>query len=91
MERWEGSCFTEAEEVSKLRVEVEERNKQLQTLANGLSAENWELRNRMAQVELANTKREQKIAALEQKLVEVERVLAELKGLLQNVEEEQKT
>ena len=36
--------FTEAGEVSKLRQEVEDRNKQLQTLVNGLTAENMELK-----------------------------------------------
>jgi len=47
--------FTEAEEVGKLRVEIEERNKQLQTLVNGLTAENLELKSRISKMELEQT------------------------------------
>jgi len=43
--------FTEAGEVRKLRAEVEERNKQLQTLANGLASENLELKDRVRSLE----------------------------------------
>jgi len=43
--------FTEAEEVGKLRAEVQEREKQLQTLVNGLTSENLELKTRMSQME----------------------------------------
>jgi integrase/predicted GNAT family acetyltransferase len=39
--------FTQAEEVSKLRAEIEERNKQLQTLINGLATENMTLKTRI--------------------------------------------
>ena len=39
--------FAEAGEVSKLRAEIEERNRQLQALVNGLIAENMELKNRL--------------------------------------------
>jgi uncharacterized protein YaaQ len=47
--------FTEAEEVGRLRVEIEERNKQLQTLVNGLATENLELKSRLSRVELEIT------------------------------------
>lgn len=47
--------FTEAEEVGRLRAEVEERNKQLQTLVNGLTGENLELKSRMSKIELEIT------------------------------------
>lgn len=43
--------FTEAEEVGKLRAEVEERNVQLQSLVNGLAGENMELKERLRKVE----------------------------------------
>jgi len=43
--------FTEAEEVGRLRAEIEERNKQLQTLINGLTAENLKLKSRIEQLE----------------------------------------
>jgi len=45
------SVFTEMEEVSKLRLEVKERNKILQTLADRLTRENMELKEKMGTVE----------------------------------------
>ena len=39
----------------KVRQEIEDRNKQLQTLVNGVTAENLELKSRMARVELEIT------------------------------------
>ena len=44
--------FTESGEISRLRQEIEEKNKQLQTLVNGLTAENMELKNRFNQLKL---------------------------------------
>jgi integrase len=58
------SIMAELEEVSKLRVEVEERNKQLQQLVNGLTAENLELK--------------EKIRMLESKISEIEKMLREI-------------
>jgi len=58
------TVMAEAEEVAKLRVEVEEKNKQLQQLVNGLTTENLELKQRML--------------LLEQKLNEIEKYLQEL-------------
>jgi len=58
------TVFAEAEEVAKLRVEVEERNRQLQALVNGLTAENLELK--------------QRIARAEEKLAELERLIRKL-------------
>jgi predicted nuclease with TOPRIM domain len=43
--------YTEAQDVTELRKEVEERNKQLQTMANGLYSENQELKNRISLIE----------------------------------------
>jgi integrase len=60
------SVLAETEELAKLRVEVEERNRQLQALVNGLTAENLELKQRMQK--------------LEQKLSEIEKALQELTG-----------
>jgi predicted RNase H-like nuclease (RuvC/YqgF family) len=71
--------FTEAEEVGKLRVEVEERNKQLQTLANGLATENFEVKSRMARVELENTDLKRRIQKTEEKLSNIERMIQDLK------------
>lgn len=44
--------FTDAGEVNSLRQEIEDRNKQLQTLAQGFSAENLELKSRISRLEL---------------------------------------
>jgi integrase len=43
--------FTEAAELGKLRIEVEEKNKQLQTLVNGLTAENMAMKLRLEKQE----------------------------------------
>ncbi|PVX25286.1 MAG: hypothetical protein CW716_08305 [Candidatus Bathyarchaeum sp.] len=43
--------FTEAQEVTKLRKEVEETNQQLKTLVTGLVAENQGLKNRVSKLE----------------------------------------
>jgi uncharacterized protein (DUF3084 family) len=69
--------FTEAEEVSRLRAEVEERNKQLQTLANGLASENLELKNRVTRVELENAEIKQRFQKTESKLAELEKRIRE--------------
>jgi len=53
--------FTEAEEVGKLRAEVEDRNKQLQTRVNGLTAENLELKTRFSRMELEHVEFKKKI------------------------------
>ncbi|MFH0748732.1 MAG: site-specific integrase [Candidatus Bathyarchaeota archaeon] len=37
--------FTNGQELSKLKVEIEEKNKQLQTIVNGLATENMELKD----------------------------------------------
>ena len=57
--------FTEAGEVSELRKEVEEQRDQLQTIVNGLTAENLELKSRVARTELTVTKLEKHIESLE--------------------------
>ena len=44
--------FTEATEVTKLRQEIEEKNRQLQTLVNGLTTENLEMKNRLNQLKI---------------------------------------
>lgn len=72
------SIFTEAEEVSKLRVEVEEKSKQLQTLVNGLSTENLELRNHMARIEMENIDLKKRTSQAEVKLGEIEEILKKL-------------
>jgi hypothetical protein len=43
--------YTDAEEVGRLRQEVEEKSRQLQALVNGLTTENMDLKNRLKTVE----------------------------------------
>lgn len=56
--------FTEAQEVTKLRQEVDEKNKTLQSLVNGLTAENLELKRQVQN----NT---QKLKELERELPKI--------------------
>ena len=58
------TVMAETEEVAKLRVEVEERNRQLQMLVNGLTAENLDLKRRIARAE-------QKLAEIEEALKQI--------------------
>ena len=95
------SIFTEAEEVSKLRVEVEERNKQLQTLVNGFATENLELKSRMARAEIEKAELEKRINNLSENVVQqksefektwselghVAGILTGLKPLIDNIDE----
>lgn len=69
--------FTEAEEVGKLRAEVEEKSKTLQNLVNGLTSENLELKSRMSKMELENTDLKGRIRLTEQKLAELEKLIRE--------------
>jgi len=62
--------FTEAEEVGKLRIEVEEGKKQLQTLVNGLTAKSLKL-------EQENMDLKNRIRLTEQKLSELEKLIRE--------------
>jgi len=74
--------FTEAEEVSKLRVEVEERNKQFQTLVNGTTAENLELKSRVSKMELEHTSLKKENIDLKNRFNKLENEVAEmLQGL----------
>jgi integrase len=56
--------FTEVAEISKIKAEVEDRNKQLQTLVNGMATENMDLKQRMMKLE-------QKIAGIEKDVHDV--------------------
>jgi integrase len=76
--------FTDAEEVGRLRVEVEERNKQLQTLANGLATENMELKSRMAKVEVENTELKKRFLKTEEKFMQIEKTIQDLKKTVES-------
>lgn len=57
--------FTEGREVTKLREEVLQQRNRLQTIVNGLSAENLDLKSRVSRTELAVTKLEKHIESLD--------------------------
>jgi len=67
--------FTEAEEVGKLRAEVEDRNRQLQTLVNGLTAENLELKARLSRTEVNLVEAEKKINTIEESFKELKQTV----------------
>jgi integrase len=80
--------FTDAAEVTKLRQEVEEhahkiqkevdeRNRSLQSLVNGLTAENLEVKSKVAKLDLENTKLNKRIQKTEEKLTEIMLMLKE--------------
>jgi molybdopterin-guanine dinucleotide biosynthesis protein A len=58
--------FAESENVSRLRAEIEERNKQLQALVNGLTAENMELKAKISRLERQMAELTQKWQTLDQ-------------------------
>ena len=66
------------EEVSKLRVEVEEKNEQLQTLVNGLTAENLELKSRVSKMETEHSRLEKENVDLKSRIDKTEETLAGL-------------
>jgi integrase len=69
--------FTDAAEVTKLRQEVDERNRTLQTLVNGLTTENLEMKSQVAQVRLENTDLKKRVQKTEEKLTEIMLMLKE--------------
>jgi integrase len=69
--------FTEAQEVTKLRQEVEERNKTLQVLVNGLTTENLQMKSEIATVKLENTDLKRRVQRTEEKLTEIMKMLKE--------------
>ena len=82
--------FTDAAEVTKLRQEVEEhalkiqkevdeRNRSLQSLVNGLTTENLEVKSKVARVELENTEIKNKMKSLEAALLEMGKIVSEMK------------
>jgi len=74
--------FTEAQEVTKLRQEVDERNKALQSLVNGLTVENLDLKARVSRVELENTEMKKQFIQLEKLIPEVKSLKEKLAKVL---------
>ena len=73
--------FTEAAEVTRLRQEVDERNKALHSLVNGLTAENLDMKSKIAKVELENTDLRKRFRNLEDAHEEVVKRNESLKPL----------
>ncbi len=74
--------FTDAAEVTKLRQEVDERSKVLQTLVNGLTAENLEMKSKVAKVELENTEIKKGNAEIRSKMKSLEATLLEMSKIV---------
>jgi len=81
--------FTDAAEVTKLRQEVEEhahkiqkevdeRNRSLQSLVNGLTSENLELKSRVSRIELENTGLKGRFQKAETKIEQIEKLLVQV-------------
>jgi len=87
--------FTEAAEIGKLRQEIEERNRQLQTLVNGLTAENIQLKEKMKELNDSiqdltgwKVKAEEEMTALERRWTALDETTRELvEGRLAIIEE----
>ena len=67
--------FTESAEVIKLRQDVEERNKSLQTLVAGLSNKNLALENKVIRVEAENLGLKGRVRKLEEAMNDVKKLL----------------
>jgi len=65
----------ETDEVGRFRKEIEEKNKQLQTLVNGLVAENIELKTGL-------TKMEEKYAEFKTKFNRIDQTIKKFEGFL---------
>ncbi|MBS7619780.1 hypothetical protein KEJ21_03945 [Candidatus Bathyarchaeota archaeon] len=68
--------FTEAGEVSKLKEEVEERNKQLQQIINTLVVENTELKSRINLIVSENEELKRRTRKVEEKIEELIKTLS---------------
>ena len=80
--------FGRVEEIAGLRKEVEDRNKQLQTLVNGLTSDNMELKQKVGSLETTLTELQ---GALDQKVENIARhVFLELRGSTEDVKQAQK-
>jgi integrase len=62
---------------SKVRVEVEQQNRQLQILVNGLTTENLEIKSKVAKMELENIDLKKRVQKTEEKLTEIIKMLKE--------------
>jgi integrase len=75
--------FAESENISKLKAEIEERNRQLQSLVNGLTSENMDLKAKVNTLEKAIAELNEKWQRLDQNTKELieskERILKMLK------------
>jgi len=90
--------FTDAAEVTKLRQEVEEhahkiqkevdeRNRTLQTLVNGLTTENLEMKSKISKIEFENTKIKKENLETKEELKQLSKTVNTLVKKLENLTE----
>ena len=60
------------------KLETEDRNRQLQTLVNGLTAENLELKSRMARLELETTEKTGRLKKVESEVLKLQEAVEKL-------------
>lgn len=70
--------FTEAQEVTKLRQEVEKRNEQLQDMVNGLVVENSTLKNNISNLKNRLAKMEDTDKETKEEMREIRKMLASI-------------
>ncbi len=62
----------------KVRVEIEDRNRQLQTIVNGVTAENLELKSKVAKLELEATEKAERLRKIEEKIEKLNKTIEKL-------------
>jgi hypothetical protein len=72
------TIFTNAEEVSKLRVEVDEKNRQMQTIINGVVSENMALKAELKGLAESNEKLEDEVTNLQKEIKYIKPILVEM-------------
>ncbi|WNZ29414.1 MAG: tyrosine-type recombinase/integrase [Candidatus Bathyarchaeota archaeon] len=73
--------FTEAQEVTKLRKEINEQNKKLQTLVTELTTKNLTLENKVSAMEKESLETKQKNEKLTQRVESLEKIFPEVEKL----------
>jgi integrase len=81
--------FSNAEEISALRVEVKKKSGQLQDVVNMLAVENADLKRRIQTTEGENTDLKQRIQRVEESLPDIAKLEAEIKKLMEELRKDQ--
>ncbi len=62
----------------KVRAEIEDRNRQLQTIVNGVTAENLELKSKVAKRELEATEKSERLKKIKKEITELKKMIERL-------------